>query len=355
MSKLSKQASDRLLNLLYTTSSTEVASKIPAVRRFLYEHTADEPVPSQSVVRPLISVGESLLQQQPPSSVPQVRSILDDLSDNEWRQKPILRAVTDINSKCKTNIIRLQSPSHITKTDFHNIFPINRERTYLLQGPLRDGPRFEMVKARDPKTLEFTGSYLLIFENHVQACVYAKETESKVINGLRVRWEFMDIHNCIRELISPWINTKPENIDGVPSLQLPFSQIYSPETASIMTQICNQPTSTNLEIHPNFATLTKLIDSPQRASSVLVHNLPFGLSKHTLPRLLWNYDLAIRNPVTTITSDILKERHIHLIRFQNPSSANRFVRNFHGRKWDSMQHQKVEKKLYDPIRCEVVG
>lgn len=293
----------------------------------------------------------------------------------------MVQAVHDVNSSCQSNIIRLRSTGYINVSDFHNIFPINRERNYLLPGILRDGLLFEMVKGRDPFTLEFDGTYFLVFENHVQACVYAKETELKVINGLRVRWEFVDMNKSVRKMVTPWIDhihsnstekrslvsshsLLAENISksatlhqGQPIQSIPLSKIYAPDKLSIIQQITKLGNGDflSLDPHPSYPLLCKLIDSPQRLSCVLVHNLPFGLSKHTLPRLLWNYDLAVRNAITTIASDILKERHVHLLRFQNPSSAIRFVRNFHGKKWDSMQHQNEEKKLYDPITCEILG
>ena len=69
-SKLSKGASNRLLNLLYTTTSTEIATKVPIVSKYLYQQD------------------ETLTNEKPNEKAK--GSILDGLMENEWKQKPFL-------------------------------------------------------------------------------------------------------------------------------------------------------------------------------------------------------------------------------------------------------------------------
>ena len=36
--------------------------------------------------------------------------------------------------------------------------------------------------------------YYLIFENQLNACVYIKETEGKLINGIKLNFEFIELN-----------------------------------------------------------------------------------------------------------------------------------------------------------------
>lgn len=351
--KLSKGASDRLLNLLYTTTSTEIATKVPIVSKFLYQQ--DQTDPSSRVGG----------------------SILDGLMENEWKQKPIESAVGDLPSvsavRKKSNILKFNCQnSFISYDDFYNIYPINRERRYYLSDELRKGLKFKAVKARDPTNLLHTGYYYLVFPNYKHACVYWLETMGKQINGVDLNFEFVSATaNELKYMSSPLLDSSINDVLNNQKIRIektvgntPIQNIfkYSQNKTALINQIIalsneKRDNYETLDLDPLYGPISDLVDTSNRVALVLVRNLPFGLSKHALPKLLWDYDLApipkISNCFTTIVSDPINQVHLNLIRFANRENAQRFVRNFHGRKWESVQSEK-EKKLYEPILCEIV-
>lgn len=352
-SKLSKGASNRLLNLLYTTTSTEVATKVPIVSKYLYQQ--DE-----------VSGNEKAK-----------RSILDGLMENEWRQKPLETAIEDLPKtsalRKKSNILKFKCQnSFISYNDFYNIYPINRERKYYLSDELRKGIRFKVVKARNPVNLLPTGAYYLIFPNYKHACVYWMETVGKQINGFDLNLEFVGATASeLKYMSSPFLDSSINDLLKNHKLRIektvgntPIQNIFqlSSNKSYIIKQIMDLGKQKienyqNIDVDPLYAPIVALIDTNSRIALVLVRNLPFGLSKHALPKLLWDYELAplakFSNCFTTIINDPLNQVHLNLIRFANKENAQRFVRNFHGKKWESVQSEK-EKKFYEPILCEIV-
>lgn len=353
MSKLSKKVSDRLLNLLYTTTSTEVATKVPIVTKFLYEQSDD-------------SIKH--------------RSVLDGLMENEWKQRPITESVDDLPklelTRNKSNILKFRCQnSYISATDFYNIYPINRERKYLLSNELRKGIRFEVVKARNPLTLLLTGSYYLIFPNYTHACVYWLETLGKNLNGFKLNLEFVNCNsNELKYMSSPYLGDSGDEIPhhknnkhniGSDIGKQPVQEIFKHNLSKVsiidqLAQLENNKSTTslrNLDHDPNYSLLAKFASLKERHNCVLIRNLPFGLSKHALPKLLWDYDLAFSGDfskcIKTIINDPIKQSHICLIQFANNTNAKRFVRNFHGKKWESVQSEK-EKLVYEPLLCETI-
>jgi protein PET54 len=331
MSKLGKLASDTLSRLLYATKSQEISPKLGSVSRFLYEHN------------------------HPPS-----KSLLDDLLENDWKQRPVVDVLQDsaFNNVVKTNILRLSCPnSYISHGDFKNVFPINRERQFSLKDEYADGFPFQSVKARDPVTLLFQNAYYLVFQNHIHAAVYYKETVDKTINGINLKWEFVNLNKShLRNLVSPYLGPNLPKSPIKPSWDFESLFSSSPQKLAHLNTLLALPENNykSTELFNNFHLLSSVLDYNSRAITVLVRNLPFGLSKHTLPRLLWDYDLARSNPIIPLVNDPPKEISLNLLRFQSSKCANRFIRNFHGKRWDTMQHQQKEKKLYDPILCEVL-
>ena len=356
-SKLSKGASNRLLNLLYTTTSTEIATKVPIVSKYLYQQD------------------ETLTNEKPNEKAK--GSILDGLMENEWKQKPLETAVEDLPktnaARRKSNILKFNCQnSFISYNDFYNIYPINRERKYYLSDELRKGIQFKVVKARNPINLLPTGAYYLIFPNYKHACVYWLETIDKQINGFDLNFEFVGATaNELKYMSSPLLDSSINELLHNHKIRIektigntPIQNIFqhSPYKSSIITQIMNLEKKKienyeYLDLDPVYGPIIDLIDTNSRVALVLVRNLPFGLSKHALPKLLWDYELAplakFSNCFTTIVNDPINQVHLNLIRFANKDNAQRFVRNFHGRKWESVQSEK-EKKFYEPILCEIV-
>lgn len=352
--KLSTSSSQRLASLLHSVASTEVAPKLPAVKKFLYSHEDnDDGLPS---------------------------SILDGLRQNQWKQKPISDAPKDILLKktihvtVKSNILYFKCKNaYITEEDFSSLYPLHRERKYSIQHReknTQDELDFKVVKSRNPLNLQFEGGYFLIFKSHAEACVYFLETLSKSVNGIGMNLRFVAVDgNKLKLISSPFLGTDGRNLtkniqkkNGDVNLQNPlkFDQLYlhvpiqelfayAPIKEDLIKKILE---SNEGGKEMSYSLLCKLIDS-SRHSCVVVRNLPLGLSQHTLPKLLWDYELA-PNPFTTILNDPIRQVNTQIIRFQHHSSAKRFVRNFHGKQWESMQHQKDEKRLYERLICEIV-
>lgn len=345
-SVLTRNARDKLLSMLYTATAPEILPKIDAVKKHLYDLPGD--------------CGPS------PAPVP-ARLVLDDLTDNEWRQKDVRIALTEISRVVgepfpKLIALRFSTPVLLfSSTDFRRLFPLNRERRFLLPSGLRSGLELQCVKARNPLNLMFDNAYYLIFPNYLQACLYYIETRGKVLNGLPVKLRFVNPKTHLAMLASPFFDRNTVSVpDTLPFGQRPrLDKLFVPGSTmgNLIERIQIESSSQNPEceaVEPLFKSLVAFSAVSPRQLMVVVRNLPFGLSKHTLPALLWNYDLVSTNPVKVLAHDPINQVHLQLLQFQTPQGAARFVRNFHGRKWDYSQHHKQETRFYDPILCEVV-
>lgn len=343
MPKLSAQASNRLLGLLHDGASKVVASRIPVVSKVLYE-----------------------------SSVENTQSALDGLLENQWRFKPVLEAVKDVPASLKpSNVLRWRTPTTlVTAQDLHNCFPLLRERKYWLPHKLAFGVPFYVVKSRSPVTLLPTGSYYLVFPNYNLACVYWLETRGKSLNGLDLDLEFVGMRpDHLKYMLSPWLDphASPVSDPGLAVGKAPLRVLFEAsklksqwldQIAHITSNTAYRPQDYLDKAHdPLYGPLLQLIDVKGRNCTVLVRNLPFNLSKHTLPKLLWDYDfpsnIARSACFKRVVSDPYKQASLMLIRFADPDNAERFVRNFHGRRWEILQLDR-EKAFYEPLLCEVV-
>lgn len=331
-SKLSKGASDRLLNLLYATSLVEIANKTPLVAKFIH----DLPLPS------------SVDQPQPP------RSILEDLTSNNWNRKPWSLVALDLPetpaTQIRSNILKFKCKNNFISNDtFHNLYPIERERKYQLPTSLvKNGPPFFAIKGRNPLDLQPVGVYYLVFQSFSLAAAYWLETAGKVVNGFDFKLEFMELTSKdLNQMSSPHISALYGEQVQTPLLEHP----QQPKLQLLVK---------NVEVSYPYSLLLDYSMFDARQSMVLVKNLPFGLSKHALPKILWDYNLATSHGtgihpdcITSVISDPVNQVSLTLIRFADRTNAIRFIRNFHGRKWESIQTKK-EKKLYEPILCEIL-
>lgn len=349
--KIDKKISDRLLNLLYTTTLKEVATKVPIVSKVLYQQ----------------------------DSIPH-KSVLDNLAENEWKQKPIELATQDLPqnplTKYRSNILKFKCPnSFVTQEDFYNIFPINRERLYNLHGELRrKGLPLLAIKGRNPVSLLHSGSYYLVFESYKHACVYWLETRNKVLNGIDMQLEFVLPKEAeLKYMLSPFLDSlinsilknKPLAFDLVPKTPLQMIFGSSKEKLALVSQIKKISTNIDresldyklLDMDPIYDPILKFIDPKTRHSAVLVRNLPMDLSPHALPKLLWDYDLAnlphVSDCFTTIRLSPVNQVHLTLIRFADHENAKRFVRNYHGKRWRLVLSEN-DKQFYEPILCEII-
>lgn len=350
MNKLPPGAYNRLLNLLYKKTVPEINPKVPIVKRVLYDQ---DPLEAS------------------------LKSPLDELMERLWRQKPIETAIEDVKRKLPnttiSNILQFSCRNALAgRQDFHDIFPINRERQYFLDHELRKGLQFHVVKARNPVSLIFSGLYYLVFPNVNQACVYYAETKGKLINGFAMNFEFvLPTEKHLKRISSPLIQT-PNNIlveNAVKGISpssvglVPISDIFrhSPSKSRIIEELnkldSDRSCYVNTAKDPLFDLLEIYMDVPGRYKQVLVKNYPFGLSKPALLNLLWDYQLSSpENPLSSIShihSDPVTQTTSTLLNFRDEANARRFVRNYHGRRWEKIL-TRDDKALYEPILCEIL-
>lgn len=337
------KASPERIASLVKKAQAEIPAKIPVVMRRLYEADPNE---SSS-------------------------SILEELVNNGPKQKNSLLARDDVASLLteapKSNVLRFECRNaYVGRRDFYNIQPIPRERLYSYKNPLTKGLRFDVVKARNPLSLLFSGAYYLVFPNHLQACIYYMETRNRVMNGFNMKLEFVSpLHTHLKRMGSPLLEPGSQ-FSPLPNLaahdKSSFDSIFkqSTEKSEILRQLeryKGYKDTSLLDLHPNYHLLQRFMGIPSRYQLVLVRNLPFGLSRQTLSDLLWDYRFSDRvaplNSWKEIIKDPTTQTHLTLIHFGDEQSAMRFVRNFHGRKWDPVNKER-EKQLYQPVLCEIL-
>lgn len=277
--------------------------------------------------------------------------------ENDWNQKPLSQAETDLpklaSTQIKSNVLKFNCKNNYISGDtFRNLYPIKRERKYQLPPDIvQRGPALAAIKGRDPHDLRPLGLYYLIFEDFTQAAAYWLETLGKVTNGFDLNLEFTELSSKeLSHISSPHLDKQAgievQQNDGPDSMMA----LARERVTDIQPSDPSSPLVYELE---DVLTLSQYLI---RKSTVLVKNLPFGLSKHALPKILWDYQLRhldYSHSIHTVVNDPINQLHLKMISFADEQNARRFVRNYHGRKWDSVQTVK-EKKLYEPILCEVV-
>lgn len=322
----------------------KIAPHVPLITRKLYELSPDQPI----------------------------LSVLDELMGKKgFRQKSTAGVKDDVKNILpelpRSNILRFDCRNaYIGPKDLFNIQPIPRERLYLYKPPLTNGISFSSVKARHPLTLLFSGAYYLFFPNHFQACLYYMETRDRVVNGYPFKLKFVTPTTSHLRLIgSPYLEPdgdykllRQSRLDPHKDFDKIFS--VSADKSSLLPQINSADFSEDtltVEPHPVYEQLQNFANIKSRLKLVLVRNLPFGLKRDDLTHLLWNYNFHnLHNPSASFT-DIINEpttqTHLTVIHFGDELSAQRFVRNYHGRRWDPTRKNK-EQALYQPLLCEIL-
>lgn len=336
---------EKLVSLLHKTVEKKTAPHVPLVTRKLYELDPSQPV----------------------------ESVLDDLiGEKGFRQRSSAAAPADVHRKLPTlprsNILRFSCRNgYIGPSDFFNLQPIPRERIYSYKPPLHRGVNFSMVKARHPLTLLFSGAYYLLFPNHFHACCYYMETSDRVVNGYPLTLEFVNpTPNHLKLMGSPLLEPGSNYLargrfSHTTDTSSNIDSIYavSPEKSALFSYLLSltfpDPDTLTLDPHPSHDSLKRFCNSTSRSRSVLVRNLPFGLSRDSLCHLLWDYNFHSPHDPSASWSDIIcdpyTQTHLSVIHFGDQESARRFVRNYHGRRWEKLSNEKL---LYQPILCELL-
>ncbi|EGW35705.1 uncharacterized protein SPAPADRAFT_58906 [Spathaspora passalidarum NRRL Y-27907] len=289
MKKLPSEASNRLMNILYSKTAPKVATTTSKLSKTLYDdNTGTDPSYYDLISRPILHEAPDLVKKYNPDS----------------------------------NILKFNClNSYITKQDFLRVFPRNSQ--FYREFSVGTVP-LEVVKSRNPHDLTFQQAYYLVFPSQLLACIYLHETSTKMLNGFHLNFEFAKVDEVtLATMSSPLINTG-----------------YS----KLLKTIPQHSTD-------NYKLIAELISSDARSKTVKIQNLPFKLPNTTLRKLLHDYTFQRLPPITI---DVNNETNIQLMRFGDVHQAQRFVRNFHGKKWDKIDKRKPEQQFYEPILCEIV-
>lgn len=176
------------------------------------------------------------------------------------------------------------------KSDFKRIMPplaaqVTEERLILgedISGDHTGVPEFQLIRSRHPKTLNRWIGYFLVFTSRNAAFKYYQETLGAELCGMQVNFSFVD--------------------PGKPN------------------------------IHPPL-----LYDVPgiSRSMCALVSGLPPRMSKISVARALWEYDLLDdeAKAIVKLTGDGYASQSSWLLRFKNEDEPRRLRRKFHRRQW----------------------
>lgn len=335
---MSKSASDKLLKLLYSSTVTGAGNRATPVVKAM----------------------------QAASSI-DLNGFLS-LENSAFSSNAIEKVMEEVDVEVKSNILKFKcSNCLISSGDFYSIYPRENSRRYKLPPELKNGVKFTSLKARYPLSLSFADAYYLIFPNRLHAAAYYMETKNKSINGLPMSLQFVipkrkEMSYMHSNLLD--FGTQPLQPRAIGEQEHGSSQ----DKRHMQTPAALNQTGATLKENSliklieqdpdNYASMLKLIDLPTRKATVLVKNLPLGIAPSALSKLLWDYDFPVHIPLGScfkqIKSDALKQVHVMLIRFADEDNANRFVRSFHGTKWQGLMKSDVTK-LHEPLLCETLN
>ncbi|KAG7661771.1 uncharacterized protein J8A68_004719 [[Candida] subhashii] len=325
MTKLPQEASNKLINLLYSRIATKVTPQLPKLRNILYDEVS--------------TVQNDKLSS---SDVTPVQRVLQTLGPELMTLKDKEDALNRVRPKITSNILRLKCPnSYITRDDFSRILPMRREQTYvpiMTDGSSLSINAFEFlaVKERSNFDLSFQNAYYLIFANQLDACVYLEETRHRVLNGIRLNFQFAEItEDSLKRIV-------PETL------------YYGTKNYSALVGLCTSVKSNQYTSAPfqNYELLKNLVNFEHRRRSVLVRNMPPGLTHSSLTSELWNINLHYNKPITVVRNDSTTESSVYLLHFTSIASAENFVNRYHGRNWDNFPDR--ENGLHNPVLCEII-
>lgn len=359
----------KLINLLYkeAATSTDTSQAIPRITRQLYndpDSDLDADAADSTTNNDLLSTYQTTKRKLPATEA--------------LKTGPHISTPSNILSFKCINLF-------ITKQDFKNLLPKEHQLTYSLN-PINN---FEMVKRRSGPLLQFQNEYILIFKSHLNAKIFQLETQGKLINGIQFRTEFQCFDDIIDDLVPEKLRVANHEslIHEIESLKQYTTSSSSTPNASLLDQIkslkqhhiATSSSSTPSQFEPiiscplydeSYPILTHLINAPNRAKSILIHNWPFGLKKDLVIESLWNYNLSRSNgeqeqetnsassppPIEPIYSNVIQGINLIKMNFMNEYDALRFIRNFHGTKWLKLQNfRKVEEKVSPlPLLCETL-
>lgn len=176
------------------------------------------------------------------------------------------------------------------KSDFQRLMPrpsaqVTEERLILgeeVSGDHTEIPDFKVIRSRHPRTLHRWIGYFLVFSSRNAAIKYYEETLGAELCGMQVNFTFVD------------------------------------------------PGKAN--IHPP---LLYEVPGVNRSMCALVAGLPPRMSKISLARVLWEYDLLDdeSKAIVKLTGDGNASQSSWLLRFKNEDEPKRLRRQYHRRQW----------------------
>ncbi|CCH41457.1 hypothetical protein BN7_998 [Wickerhamomyces ciferrii] len=202
-----------------------------------------------------------------------------------------LESIPQRNLKSVSNVLLFRTRNQLLdKSDFNKLAP-KTQSNFDLDSIPGDNYNFIVRSGRYPQNLEYRVGYYLIFDSIEEAAAFNVDTLKKQINGINFNTEMIDA-----KANDPVINIRALN-----------------ESSIVENGI--------MKLKPGFP----------RKNCVLVKGFPNFIKKHTIFRMLYDYELDDSfDALTTIDLDNHANLGKWLIKFSNSIEAQRFVRNYHG-------------------------
>ncbi|KAI5965956.1 uncharacterized protein KGF55_001320 [Candida pseudojiufengensis] len=331
MSKhISKNASKNLMNLIYKeTSLNSLPISIPSTKINSKQ---------QNINSKISTLSTQLYSNNEYNEQKEQFEFLKNIKLKQKQNSKLLLNSTNIG-KLPLLTINLKN-QFLTKLDFQNLLPEERYSKFDIS--VHDP--FQIIKFRQFKTLEFNNEYLLIFENRLYALVFLEELQSKILNGIDLKFKFYEGHSFIFNFMISY----PHQLKNETSVCI--KDLNFQKTGSIDEIL-------KIDKH-NYKVLNHILQIDENSKSVIVKNWPFGLKNSTILKLLRNYNLKVDNPIETVFSNINLGINIIKLNFVNVEDTFKFWNDFNGlNSWQFLQlygGRSIEKKNYVPLIVEFI-
>lgn len=216
----------------------------------------------------------------------------------------------------KTNVVYYSSANvFLMKQDILGIFQKPEERKFDIDWT---SDSFDLIKARDTRTLEFLNGYYLVFKDYSHACAFMIETFGSFLDSTTFQAEFQTPEVIIPHFAQPLLNEE-------------ISISYNGD-------------ETALTIHQKVpASVANVTDLPatKRQNGIIIYNMPYLINaKGVVDNFLWDFDLY-PDPslaVQKLFDNPQQRTVVWLVLFNNSQDPMRFSRIFHAKLLDKQQN-----------------
>lgn len=222
----------------------------------------------------------------------------------------------------------LNGNSVLTKDDFNY-----NSKQDIIENNFLD---FELIRNRNPETLQRRTGYFLKFKTREAALFYYKGTQNAELNGIKVSFKFISDHGYTL----PAKNIGSHQKQGEQEQNLSDqNQTFTKNNNNFMNSSSDLPLTQDPRTH-----FSENIDPPilretpnvTRSMCALISGLPPHYSHISITKNLWDYDLLENESKSVVKLSGDGRSHSEssfLLRFQNEDEPRRLVRDFSNRVW----------------------